>query len=306
MFCLLALPASAEPRIHNLGEDFRQYWAQAPYLKEDQREELWKTRIEGPNQSVYDRLVWDTKVDRWEQRRKALIDQGTRRFRILATKMQPLFERFPATLAAQTARFRQVFPDANFDIDIYAMPGLNFDGKAGVVDNHLVLAFGIDRIVEENSNPDVLYSHELFHIYHNQRMIRHLRTRTFSSLMLALWAEGFAVYVSAQLNPTAKRYDIFMDPYLAAVAPKEMPWIATRFLTDMNRDGDPRDLHATWFALFAPHSLRKDLPSRCGYLLGYEVVRLLAQTYSVGEMTDWSADEINEHVRGALQTLIKP
>ena len=72
-------------------------------------------------------------------------------------------------MAQQIHKYTQRFPDAEFNIPIYAAVGFTFNGQSDYIDsdpNNLILAFGVDVITERDDDPNLLYSHELFHIYH--------------------------------------------------------------------------------------------------------------------------------------------
>jgi hypothetical protein len=86
------------------------------------------------------------------------------------------FDHFNDVLESQIARYKKSFPDAIFDLSIYATPTATFNGKGGEGGDgsdelgKTALVFGVDALTERHDNPDMLYSHELFHIYHTAKI----------------------------------------------------------------------------------------------------------------------------------------
>lgn len=58
-----------------------------------------------------------------------------------------------------------------------------------------------------------------------------------------------------------------------------------------------------WFNVGA--RIRKDLPPRTGYLLGYRVVKELAKKYSIDEMSGFDMDRLHKEVKSILKLIAK-
>lgn len=121
-----------------------------------------------------------------------------------------------------------------------------------------------------DDDPDVLYSHELFHIYHQNRL--NIDDKTYDEkgkLTLPLWMEGLAVYVSKEMNPSKGDEVIFMSKDLPKVSQRDIKWMAKEFLKNADAksyDEKHPEIYQNWFNY--GKQVRKDIPTRAGYLLG--------------------------------------
>jgi uncharacterized protein YjaZ len=309
-------PSAQQPvrqtfQIINLGPAFSAFWAIAQGKRFSEQETIWERVIEKPNQDFYDSMVWMKKdLPNWKDRRTRHLKEYFKKYPKLAPAMKDLFAHFEETLNTQIDRFEKVFPGAKFTLPVYAAPVTTFNGRAGEVGNHPdqpVLAFGIDLTADLHSDPGVLYSHELFHIYHGTFLNLDKLPEQSKHLTLPLWMEGFASYVSLQMNPTAPLSSVFMSNQLPRVKQKDIRWLARRFLEDAGKksfDSKSPEVYQKWFNLGSEIRLRKDLPDRCGYLLGFYVVaHLAAGNHSVDEMVHWNAKTAESQVVDALKEL---
>lgn len=297
VWMLASCAGLAQPRVVNLGARFDRYLESAAGQPLETQLRLWSDLVETPELRFYEDFVWNKPDDpTWNERRQRLLRQMLPRLPELAPRMRDLFRDFPALLERQIPRFQQAFPDAHFDLPVYVVPGIRFDGKAGSIPGRgQVLAFGVDRIAEAGNNFEVLFSHELFHIYHGGLLgTSELPNTGF------LWMEGLATFVSGQLVPTASRAEVLASRELAEVQPADVGWLASEFLAQT--ESGTFDF-AAWFAAGKDGKLRSDLPSRCGYLLGYEVAVRLARSHSLQELASWSPAIAHAQVRNALAGL---
>lgn len=300
MTLLLLLCLLGDGPVINLGPAFGEFWKAAAGRPVAEQRALWQERVEGPQQAVYDALVWrgTTGTTAREER----LDRSLERLPPLAPEMTRLFTEFEPTLQQQCARFQQAFPEFRRDVPVYALPSVGrFNGKSGMVKGQLVLAFGMDQIVARHDNPDVLYAHELFHVYHLQRLGLTEREILQAPLALSLWLEGLASYVSHQLNPQAPLADVLMDAELPRVSAEDCHWLAERFQQWSATPMLDRRGQEVWFQVGG--RLRPDLPSRCGYLLGYLVAEKLARGHSLDELARWPLPVVVERVAEALQNI---
>lgn len=307
-------PQPVPLRLIVLAAEFRAFWAEAQGKPFEQQLQVWDALVERPHRGFYESFVWN-KADNphWLERKHRLLGRMFPKYPALYPGMMANFERFPATLAAQVARFRQFFPDAVFTGPIYAAPVASFDGKGGERgetdgSGEPTLAFGIDLITEQNDDVDILYPHELFHIYHGKTA--GIDGKIFAEqgrLTLPLWMEGFATYASGLLSPGKSDGELLLDASLGRVPAAERRWLAIEFLKVAGEkavDGHGSPAFNLWFSSGGP-KVRADLPSRCGYWLGLAVVRELARTHSLDEMVRWRVPEIHRHVLETLQGLAR-
>ena len=173
------------------------------------------------------------------------------------------------------------FPDFNrSQVEIYLMLSLfRFDGKIPH-DNPRALFLGLDGLAKFHgaSVPlDVILSHELFHLYHFQVNALPVPIDTIPLYRL-IWQEGLATYASASLNPKATMADVLLDPRLARDGPKYVPAVARALVTQLESTDD----EAT--ARYLSYRRGSEIPSRMGYLIGYDIVARLAPTRSLTEL----------------------
>jgi hypothetical protein len=173
------------------------------------------------------------------------------------------------------------FPDFNrSQAEIYLMLSLfRFDGKIPH-DNPRALFLGLDGLAKFHgaSLPlGVILSHELFHLYHFQ--VNALPAPIDAiPLYRLIWQEGLATYASASLNPKATMADVLLDPQLARDGPKYVPAVARALLTQLESIDDETA------ARYLSYRRGSEIPSRMGYLIGYDIVARLAPTTSLIEL----------------------
>ena len=173
------------------------------------------------------------------------------------------------------------FPDFNrSQAEIYLMLSLfRFDGKIPH-DNPRALFLGLDGLAKFHgaSLPlGVILSHELFHLYHFQ--VNALPAPIDAiPLYRLIWQEGLATYASASLNPKATMADVLLDPQLARDGPKYVPAVARALLTQLESTDDETA------ARYLSYRRGSEIPSRMGYLIGYDIVARLAPTTSLIEL----------------------
>lgn len=162
-------------------------------------------------------------------------------------------------------------------------------------------------MIEIDDDPDVLYSHELFHIYHHNRL--NIDEKTYDEkgkLTLPLWMEGLAVYVSKEMNPSKGDDKVFMSKDLPNVSQKDIKWMAKEFLKNADAksyDEKHPEIYQNWFNY--GKQIRKDIPTRAGYLLGYHVVKEIGKKHSSYEMAGWDLDKMHKEVKATLALLAK-
>lgn len=294
---------SNDYQIYNLGKNFEQFWSVAKDKDFEGQLKHWNEIVESPYQDVYDSLV-DTKMSnsQWkaqkEKRLRAFFELIPQKFGLY----QFQFATFDETLRDYIAKYEQKFFDVRFKAKIYALPGATFNGKVGSTslspDN--ILAFGINVVDEVNDDMDVLVSHELFHLYHWQK----LGSVENGRITLPLFMEGLASYASWDMNPDKSLGKILMSEELGNVSRKDVRWLAREFLKNVeSKDFDPQkpELFQRWFAY--GFKVRPDLPSRIGYLLGFRVVEKMASKHSLQEMAGWTAHQAHFEVKRVLRSL---
>jgi len=206
------------------------------------------------------------------------LDQVTR----YLPAMRKIHARFVNESDSIEASFSAHFPD--FDrsrAKVYLMVSLfRFDGKIPH-DNPRALFLALDGLAKFHGTRvrlDVIFSHELFHLYHFQVNPLPAEIDTIP-LYRQIWQEGLATYVSGSLNPGASPADVLLDPQLAHDGPKYVPAVARTLLTQLEAADDQTA------ARYLSYSRGSQTPSRMGYLIGYDIVARLAPTRSLKELS---------------------
>ena len=183
--------------------------------------------------------------------------------------------------------------------EIYLMFSLfRFDGKIPH-DNPRALFLALDGLAKfhgSNVPLDVILSHELFHLYHFQvnalpANIDHI------PLYRQIWQEGLATYASASLNPKATMADVLLDPRLARDGPKYVPTAARALVTQLESTND----EAT--AQYLSYRRESKVPSRMGYLIGYDIVARLAPARSLQELARLRGQRLLSLMREQVRAL---
>lgn len=301
-------------QVVNLGKNFSQFWEKSKAEPFEVQLRIWDEVIEAPYQEFYNEMVWQkSRNPQWRERKLRRLKEFFGKYPTLYPAMMSEFDQFDSTLKLQIEKFVQFFPDANFDLPIYAAPTVTFNGKGGEGGESgdklgkTVLAFGIDMIIDLKNDPDVLYSHELFHIYHTSAI--GMNEQVFfkqGRLTLPLWLEGLATYVSQKMNPNASPNAVLMDKDLPKVSRPQIRQLAKMFLKESDEaafDMNKPEIYKKWFAVDPGFKLQGPFPARSGYLLGLKVAEDLSKNHSLHEMVHWNVDAIHSHVKIALSNL---
>ncbi|MBS1986256.1 MAG: hypothetical protein JST16_19005 [Bdellovibrionales bacterium] len=311
--CSSTDPVTKSPPPHgtqiiNLGAPFGKFWQKAKGLPFAEQEALWREWVEAPRQEFYDSLVWtkSTRPD-WSPFREKQLREAFKVYSERYESIEASFRTFDSTLQVQIRRFHALFPDARFDLDIYAIPSaLTFNGKGGSLASSpkiTIMAFGLDQITEGEDDLDTLFSHELFHLYHASMInVSEDRFNREGRMTLLLWMEGLATYVSGELNPYKSDAELLMNEALGRQPKSELAWLARAYLGVADERANDLPLYRKWFA-GSGESVTKDSPNRSGYLLGLHVVRHLAKTHSLNEMMHWDLPMVHAQVPVALRAL---
>ena len=110
--------------------------------------------------------------------------------------------------------FSRSFPDFSCSIHVaFGNSLLHFDGNVSGNKGNRRLLFGIDMIALLHNAKDLptLFSHELFHVYH-QQVLGRLIPKDDSVTWWAMWEEGLATYVSMRMNAPAAEQDVLWFP----------------------------------------------------------------------------------------------
>jgi len=205
--------------------------------------------------------------------------------------------------------FLHSFPDFKPAITVIYMPSLrHFDGQTTLLkDGRPAMLFGIDGIAEfdgEHADLPVLFSHELFHVYHAQVNPSLFPVQSAKALENGdvplyeeVWIEGLATYVSGALNPQAPPHDLLLSKKLYDEGMPLVPVIAGRILAKFDSTSDKDQ------AEFLQGGVKSDIPARSGYLAGYLMAKDLNGRYSLEELAHLTGPALRAAINDELTRL---
>lgn len=294
------LPSAAPAagfRIHDLMPDFWRFWAAARGQSVVRQAQLWQQLYVKPQQALFDDLAPACKNEYDPAWARAHYFPDLPK---LVPDMHAAAANLPRKLSSARHRFLRMFPDMRWSGDVYLMAsGYCFNGRAQLIAGREAILFGIDTRVslgQKDPVPDM--THELFHRYHYRYF--DFKPSSGYPLWTSLWAEGMAVYVAEQLNPTASAADLSLFPLgMVQRVEERRRELAAAFLTVFSATDDA---DATkWFT--DDDSKDPVIPARAGYGLGALVVRQMAQRYSIQTMAHWSRSQAEPRIRAALLSM---
>jgi hypothetical protein len=217
--------------------------------------------------------------------------------------IRSLARRFNAIHSNLEELFIKTFPDFRPErTTVYLTASrFRFDGKAPHDRlNTLLLALdGVAKFHGAKAPMAVIFSHELFHLYHFQ--VNPPPTDPDQlPLYRLIWQEGLACYASSILNPTAPLSDILFDPRLAIEGPKFVKSVTRQLLVDLTSTDD---LQTAQYLTFQASS---STPPRMGYLIGYLIVAKLAKNHSLVELAHLRDPELRFTMRREVHELALP
>ena len=287
-----AAEAAGNLMVHDLIPDLFSFLRIAPEEKAG-RAKLFEQLIIHPHPEVYDRpQTFKTDIGTLEQYLASLPSY--------LPAIEQLHRRFEEQRASIQAKFLRTFPA--FDSSrakIYLMLSMfRFDGKIPH-DNPRLLLLGLDGLAKfhgADAHISVIFSHELFHIYHFQ-VNPPPRDADQIELYRLIWQEGLATYVSHVLNPEASLADVLLDPRLAKEGPKYVPMFAHNLLTQLESTDDETA------ARYLSYRRGGQTPSRMGYLIGYQIAKRMAATYPLAELARLRGRALLKLLRREMQVL---
>jgi hypothetical protein len=297
MIGLSVATAIATFAIHDFTPDFWKFWEAAQNQPVEQQARLWQQLNVAPHQAVFDDLAPACK-DQWDAA------WSRAHFFPDLPRVVPAIRSIVAGLDQQleraNSRFLQTFPDMRWSGDVYIIAsGYCLSGRAQMIQGRSALLFGVDAMAALGMK-DLMpgMQHELFHRYH--REFFEFEGSSAYPLWTALWAEGMAMYVSKQLNPSASELDLGLVPLgMARQVNERRAAVAADFLRKFESTAEPDA--ALYFN--SPEGKDAVVPPRAGYQLGVLVVQELSKQHSIQTLARWSQAEAKPQVRAALERI---
>ena len=292
---VLALSPPAPPgpppcAVTDLMPAFWTYWDAAKALPAAEQERSFEKLVMAPNAAVYDGAFHGAPAPVAK-----FIGDALAKVPALESDMRDLSVRLSAELPRQIARFRETFPRFHCDTAVYFLYAAGaFDGATREVDGKDALMFGLDTIARLKEPLSPLFAHELFHVYHGQRI-----PKPPEAFYWQMWEEGLASYVSRRLNPDVPESQVCCIPPAesidaAAVWPKVVAGALER-LESANE--------ADYRRYFLGGKEEIDIPRRSGYLLGYRIAAEAGKTHTLEELADLPPEQVRKLIRSELQRM---
>lgn len=215
----------------------------------------------------------------------------------LDAAMRAVDRRLRAELPQYRDAFRRALPDFTLSFPTCIVPSFTYDGAtAALADDTPTLMLGVPVLAAPGySGPHrVLFSHEYFHLYHNQvnpglsaepRLLGH-----------ELWIEGLATYAASVIAGDRDPGHLLLDPDLARRFPAVARQVARVVLE--RYDSTSKNDRAAYFQHGV--SPNEEIPSRSGYAVGYLVAQRLGASRSLHDLAALRGAELDRLVREAL------
>ncbi|AIF48817.1 hypothetical protein [Dyella japonica] len=293
-----------------IEQSFTAFWQAAQDKPFAEQEALWDQFIEQPREAVYQSVVWEVRNNPdWKQGKDRSLKSRFEEYRRMGGDIPGGVHAIDAALGVQAKRFAQYFGASGQPRAIVVLAP-DFDAKSGVMPNgDPVLALAVDSLLLEKAQLDIVLPHELFHLWDAEHSgITNDGVMPDTHLLLPLFEEGLATYVSTVVSPGHTDGEYLLQNDLGALPEARLNEAARRFLREADvLTIDPArhrtsDTYVHWFEGNST-PFQHDLPNRSGYWLGLHAIRVLARRHSLSEMASWSPARAEKEIRAALLML---
>lgn len=293
-----------------IDQSFTTFWQAANGKPFAEQEALWDKYIEGPRQALYQSVVWEVRNNpNWQKEKDGSLKQRFAQYSVIGKDIPEGVHAIHTALDVQAKRFAQHFGASGQPRAVVVLAP-DFDAKSGILpDGTPVLALAVDSLILEKAQLDVVLPHELFHLWDAEHSgITNDGVMPNTHLLLPLFEEGLATYVSTVVSPGHTDGEYLLQNDLGALPDARLPEVAKRFLQDADVMTIDPVKHATsptyvhWFE-GGQHPFQPDLPNRSGYWLGLHMVRVLVRDHSLRDIATWSPQKAETETRAALAVL---
>lgn len=316
MALMVSAPAMASaPQVQAappIEQSFTTFWQVAKDKPFAEQEVLWDKFIEAPRQDLYQSVVWEVRnYPDWKRQKDASLKVRFDQYRSISGDIPKGVRDIDAALTVQAKRFAQYFGSSGQPRAVVVLAP-HFDAKSGVMPNgDPVLALAVDSLLLEKASLDIVLPHELFHLWDAEHAgITNDGVMPDTHLLLPLYEEGLATYVSTVVSPGHTDGEYLLQNDLGALPDAKLPEAARRFLIDADvLTIDPvkhktSDTFARWFE-GGNKPYQADLPNRSGYWLGLHTIRILMRSHTLTEVASWHPAEAEKQTRAALMVLAR-
>ena len=278
-------PAAGPCAATDLMPTFWKYWDAARKLPRDEQIRLFQERVMGAHAAVYAGVFSNV-----PKPIPQIVGDSLDTMPALEADIRGLSASLSDELPRQIARFREAFPKFRCDTAVYLLYSAGaFDGATRDVSGKDALMFGLDVIAKLKEPLSPLFAHELFHVYHAERIPKAPEVFYWN-----LWEEGLASYVSQKLNPDEAPCCLPPSPPVDAALPKIVAGALERLDSEKPEDYRP-------YFLGGENAL--DIPQRSGYVLGYRIAAEAGRTRSLEELADLQPADVRKLVEAGLRRM---
>jgi hypothetical protein len=302
-------------KIVNMLDDFQSFWDAAKGKNIRRQRTLWSKMVENKypdyfNKGVYRNADPDT--------RRAMLDGFLQGVPARIDAIREFNKRASQTLINAMSDFQTQFPDYQQQRDIYIGLSLfTFDGAVRPVSNDLglldTLCLGADVLSSYSQDQlKITIVHELFHLYNFKFLFAGIYRLTSTGLVfqqevmnrliaayVPLMVEGMAVSASEQIYPDRP---LTMYLHLSAdeldAQQEDISQNALFFLNMMKMGALPSQ-YEVWFS-----GESEGIPTRGGYLLGYEAVKRALAASTLEDLARQSPAQLGQQADAQLSAMV--
>jgi hypothetical protein len=292
-------------KVINIVDDFLAFWDQASDKPLRIQRRIWMRTVQSKHRDYFDRAVYRGAEP---ARRRAMLDEFLIRVPERVDAIRELNRTITDNLIVAFIHFRDFrFREYQQQHDVYiGLSFFGFDGAVRPVQNDQgipdTLCLGAEVLAKYSPEQvRVTLIHEFFHLYHFGFLFQQpgVSSEAFRMPHIPLLIEGMAVAGAEQAYAGQQEmtYLHFDEDELAAQQ-RELSANAARFL-DLIRSSSPPDQYERWFT----QNYDEQIPSRGGYLLGYEVAKRMMSTYTIEQMVRMSPAELRAQAEEQLAAI---
>lgn len=281
--------------IENICPDFFRFWAQAETAAHDEQKEIWSGLYEACHAEVFN--VYYSLYGAREG-----LDDALDRFGQHITRLRALEPVVAESIARIVPKCQSLFLPPENDLRFVMMVGLFYsDAWAAFLRGQPASFVALEQI-RDTMNVDVTIAHEAAHTLHRQctGFVADVTTHTVGQ---TLFTEGLAILASSKVVPDAGLVELFLVEEESWIHACKQHWTELRkgLLRDMERLAW---IKPTPYFYNDPMLLTSEVPvPRAGYFAGYQVVRVLGESYPIEVMGRWSIDTATAQVRAVLEQM---
>jgi len=292
-------------RVINVVDDFLVFWDQAKDKRLRTQRQIWRRTVGSKHREYFERAVYRGAAPK---QRLAMLNEFLIRVPERVDAIRELNRTITDSLLVGIITFKDFrFREYQHQHDVYiGLSFFRFDGAVRPVQNDSgipdTLCLGAEVLATYTPEQvRMTITHEFFHLYHFGFLFQQpgVSSEDFRSAHIPLLVEGMAVAGTEQAyDGQARAMYLHFDEDELATQQKNLSSNAVRFL-DLIRTSAAPEEYERWFT----QSYDERLPSRGGYLLGYEVVKRMMNSYTLEQLVRMSPPELRAHAEEELAAM---